>query len=173
MGKVTSYYACKLYRDVYGLKISGAIYFNHESERRPDEYVTRKITKNVAKIFYGKEKKLILGDVSAKIDWGYAKDYVEAAYKIMQLKKNDFYIIGSGKKTSVLDFVKKSFKYVGLDYKKYIKIDEKLFRKGATKTLVANTSKAKKDFNFKIKTNIDDLVRIMMENDLKLENNKH
>ena len=173
LGKVTSYYACKMYKDVYGLKISGAIYFNHESERRPDEYVTRKITKNVAKIFYGKEKNLILGDVSAKIDWGYAKDYVEAAYKIMQLKKNDFYIIGSGKKTSVLDFVKKSFKYVVLDYKKYIKIDKKLFRKGSTKTLVADTSKAKKDFNFETKTNIDDLVRIMMENDLKLENNKH
>ena len=102
LGKVSSYYACKMYRDVYNLKICGAIFFNHESERRPDEYVSRKITRSVARIYYGKQKKLILGNVKIKIDWGYAKDYVEAAYKIMQLKKNDFYIIGSGKKRQYL-----------------------------------------------------------------------
>ena len=86
----------------------------------------------------------------------------------MQLKKNDFYVIGSGKKTSILEFVKKCFNYVGLNYKNYIVIDKKLFRKGATRTLVANTSKAKKDFKFKIKTNLDKLIEIMMENDLNL-----
>ena len=173
LGKVTSYYACKMYRDVYNLKICGAIFFNHESERRPDEYVTRKITKTVARIYYGKQQKLILGNVNAKIDWGYAKDYVYAAYQIMQLKKNDFYIIGSGKKTSVLEFVKKSFNYVGLNYKKYILTSKKFFRKGQTKTLVANTYKAKKDFNFKVKTDVNKLVKIMMDNDLKLEKNKN
>tara|TARA_B100001057_G_scaffold162587_1_gene163246 strand:+ start:6459 stop:7427 length:969 start_codon:yes stop_codon:yes gene_type:complete len=169
LGKVSSYYACKMYRNVHGLKIRGAIFFNHESERRPEEYVTRKITKGVSRIFYGKQKKLVLGNVKAKIDWGYAKDYVKAAYEIMQLKKNDFYIIGSGKKTSIIDFVKKCFKYVNLDYKKYIVINKKLLRKGETKTLVADTSKAKKDFKFKIKTNINDLVKIMMAHDLEVE----
>tara|TARA_Y100001958_G_C21198683_1_gene525640 strand:- start:313 stop:1278 length:966 start_codon:yes stop_codon:yes gene_type:complete len=168
LGKVSSYYACKMYRDIYNLKVCGAIFFNHESERRPDEYVSRKITKAVARIYYGKQKKLVLGDVKIKIDWGYAKDYVEAAYNIMQLKKNDFYIIGSGKKTSILDFVKKCFKYVRLNYKDYLVTDKKLFRKGATKTLVADTSKARRDFKFKINTNLDKLIKIMMDNDLNL-----
>ena len=172
LGKVTAYHACKIYRDIYKLKIYGAIFFNHESERRPEEYVTRKITKAVAKIFYNKQKKLKLGDVSAKIDWGYAKDYVEAAYKIMQKKKPQFFIIGSGKKTSVIEFVKKCFSYVKMDYKKYLIIDKRLFRKGATKTLVANTKKAKKEINFKIKTNINKLVKIMMDNDLEAERKK-
>ena len=87
----------------------------------------------------------------------------------MQLKKNNFYVIGSGKKTSVLEFVKKSFKYVGLNYKKYLIVNKKLLRKGSTQTLVADTKKAKQDINFRIKTDIDKLIKIMMENDLKLE----
>lgn len=169
LGKVTAYHACKMYRENHNLKIYGAIFFNHESERRSEEYVTRKITKSVAKIYYGKQKKLLLGDVNSNIDWGYAKDYVEAAFQIMQLKNPDFYIIGSGKKTSVLEFVKKTFSIVGLNYKKYLKINKKLIRKNKTTTLIANTSKAKKDFNFKIKTNINQLIKIMLENDLKAE----
>ena len=169
LGKVTAYHACKLYRDVYNLKIYGAIFFNHESERRPDEYVSRKITKSVARIYYGKQKKIILGDINSEIDWGYAKDYVKASHQIMQLKKPDFYIIGSGKKTSVLEFLKKAFSYVNLDYKKYLVINKKLFRKGKTVTLIANTSKAKKHFGFKINTSINDLIKIMMDNDLEKE----
>jgi GDPmannose 4,6-dehydratase len=171
LGKVTAYYACKLFRDVHGLKVYGAIFFNHESERRPEEYVTRKITKAVARIYHGKQKNLKLGNTSAKIDWGYAKDYVEAAYQIMQKNKNNFYIIGTGKTTSVIQFVKKCFLYAGMDYKKYLIIDKNLFRKGATKTLVANTNKAKREINFKINTNINKLVQIMMDHDLKSERN--
>ena len=81
-----------MYRDVFGLKIYGAIFYNHESEIRPEEYVTRKITKAVARIYFGKQKKLYLGDIRAKIDWGYAKDYVKAAYKIMQLSNPDIFL---------------------------------------------------------------------------------
>ena len=173
LGKVTAYHACKLYRDVFGLKICGAIFYNHESEIRPEEYVTRKITKAVARIYYGKQKTLKLGDVNAKIDWGYAKDYVEVSHKIMQQKKPDFFIIASGKKHSVLEFVKKSFNYVGLDYKKYIKIEKKLFRPSKTVSLVGNTNKAKKILKYRTKTNLDKLVSIMMENDLKLEKNNY
>ena len=172
LGKVTSYYACQMYRDVYGLKIYGAIFYNHESEIRPEEYVTRKITRSVARIYYGKQKKLFLGDVKAKIDWGYAKDYVEAAHKIMQLSKPDVFIIASGKSCSVEIFVKKCFQYVGLNYKKYLKINKKLLRPSKTVSLVGNTHKAKKAFNFKNKTNLDKIISIMMNNDLKIESIK-
>ncbi len=169
LGKASAFHICEFYKNVFGLKIYGAIFFNHESERRTSEYVTRKITQSAARIFYKKQKHLYLGDVDIKIDWGYARDYVEAAYRLMQLKKPDFFVIGSGKAISIKYFAKKAFDYVGLDYKKYVRIDKKLYRKNTNKTLVADTSKAKRIFNFKIKTNIDKLVEIMMKNDLEIE----
>ena len=172
LGKVTAYYACQMYKDVYGLRVYGAIFYNHESEIRPEEYVTRKITKSVAKIYYGKQKKLFLGNIKAKIDWGYAKDYVKTAYKIMQLTKPDTFIIGSGKSYSVEYFAKKCFEYVGLNYRKYLKINKKLLRASKTASLVADASKAKRTFNFKIETNLDKIISVMMDNDLKLEMNK-
>tara|TARA_B100000686_G_C16056043_1_gene602265 strand:+ start:38 stop:502 length:465 start_codon:yes stop_codon:yes gene_type:complete len=153
------------------MKIYGAIFYNHESEFRPEEYVTRKITKAVARIFYGKQKKLVLGDIKAKIDWGYAKDYVKAAYNIMQLKKPDFFIIATGRAYSVEYFAKKCFEHVGLNYKKYIKINKKFLRPSRNKTLIGDTSKAKKVFKFTNKTSIEKLISIMMENDLKIEKN--
>ena len=173
LGKTTAFYACKMYRDVFGLKVCGAIFYNHESEIRPEEYVTRKITQSVARIFYGKQKKLLLGNIDTKIDWGYAPDYVEASYKIMQLKKPDFFIIATGKKYSVKDFVIKSFSYVGLDYKKYLKIDKKLYRPGKPMSLSGDITKAKKILKYKVKTNLDQLVSIMMENDLNIEKNNN
>ena len=172
LGKVTAYYACQMYKDVYGLRVYGAIFYNHESEIRPEEYVTRKITKSVAKIYYGRQKKLFLGNIKAKIDWGYAKDYVKAAYKIMQLTKPDTFIIGSGKSYSIEYFAKKCFEYVGLNYRKYLKINKKLLRASKTASLVGDTSKAKRTFNFKIETNLDKIISVMMDNDLKLEMNK-
>ena len=172
LGKVAAYHACQMYRDVYGLKVYGAIFYNHESEIRPEEYVTRKITKAVARIYYGRQKKLFLGDIKAKIDWGYAKDYVKAAYNIMQLPKPDVFIIGSGKSYSVEFFVKKCFRHVGLNYKKYLRINKKLLRPSKTVSLIGDTSRAKKAFNFKIETSLDKIISIMMENDLKIEINK-
>ena len=172
LGKVTAYYACQMYREVYGMKIYGAIFYNHESEIRPEDYVTRKITKSVARIFYGKQKKLFLGNIKSKIDWGYAMDYVKASYKIMQLKKPDVFIIGSGKTHTIEYFTKKCFEYVGLDYKKYLTMNKKLLRPSKTSSLMADISKAKKMFKFKIDTNLEKIISIMMENDLKLELNK-
>ncbi len=169
LGKVTAFHACKMYRDIFGLKVYGAIFYNHESEIRPEEYVTRKITKAVARIFYGKQKLLYLGNIKAKIDWGYAKDYVKAAYKIMQLSKPEVFIIATGKSYSVEHFVKKCFGYVGLNYKKYLRIDKKLLRPSNTVSLIGNTNKAKKLINFKIDTNLDQLISIMMDNDLEKE----
>jgi len=167
LGKVTAYYACQMYRKVYGLKIYGAIFYNHESEVRPEEYVTRKITKSVSRIFYGKQKYLLLGDISAKIDWGYSGDYVKAAYKIMQLPKPDIFVIASGKSHSVEYFVKKAFEYVGLNYKKYVKINKKLLRPSKTASLIGNTTKAQRSIGFKVDTNLDQIISIMMEHDLK------
>jgi len=172
LGKVTAYYACQMYRQIYNLKIYNAIFYNHESEIRPEEYVTRKITKAVARIYYGKQKFIFLGDISAKIDWGYAKDYIKAAYKIMQLSNPDVFIIASGKSHSVEYFVKKCFQYVGLNYKNHLKINKKFLRPSKNTTLVGDTSKAKRKFNFKIETNLDKIISIMMENDLRIEMNK-
>ena len=171
LGKVSAFYACEMYKKIHNLKVYSAIFYNHESEVRPEEYVTRKITKSAARIFLGKQKKISLGDIQAKIDWGYAKDYVEAAYNIMQLKKPDYFVIGSGKAYTVEYFLKKSFEYVGLNYKKYLQINRKLIRPIKNSTLVANTSKAKKVFKFRNKTNLDKIISIMMENDLKIESN--
>ncbi len=172
LSKVNAFNICEYFKKVHNLKIYGAIFFNHESERRTDEYVSRKITKSAVKIFLKKQKNLFLGDISTKIDWGYAKDYVKAAYKIMQLNKPDFFVIGAGKAYSVEYFVRKSFDYLGLNYKKYLRIDKKLLRKAKTKTLIANTSKAKKVFKFKPETDLNRLIKIMIQNDLNIEKSK-
>ncbi len=172
LSKVNAFNICEYFKKVHNLKIYGAIFFNHESERRTDEYVSRKITKSAVKIFLKKQKNLFLGDISTKIDWGYAKDYVKAAYKIMQLNKPDFFVIGAGKAYSVEYFIRKSFDYLGLNYKKYLRIDKKLLRKAKTKTLIANTSKAKKVFKFKPETDLNRLIKIMIQNDLNIEKSK-
>ena len=170
LAKTTAFYASKMYSKVYNLHICGAIFFNHESPKRHRDYVSKKIVQNVCEILYGKRKYIYLGNIKSKIDWGYAKEYVEYAFKIMQKSKPDFYVIGSGKNNSVEYFVKKCFEYVGLNYKKYVKIDKNLFRPSKTRNLLADTYKAKKDLNFKIKTNLDGLIKIMMDDELKKYN---
>ena len=132
--------------------------------------MTKKIVENVCAIYNGKKKHLYLGDVNAQIDWGYAKDYVEAAWKIMQQKKPEFFIIATGKTYSVKDFVKYCFSYVGLDYKKYLKVNKKLIRPSKTGSLRGNISKAKKLLNYKVKTDLKKLIKIMMEAELKKYN---
>jgi GDPmannose 4,6-dehydratase len=170
LAKSSTYLAAKMYSKIHNLFICGAIFFNHESPRRSDEYVTKKIIKGVCDIYLGKQKFLYLGDISAKIDWGYAKDYVEIAWKITQQKKPDFFIIGTGKNTSVREFAYECFRYVGLNYKKYLKIDKKLLRTNKTKNLKANLTKAKKNLKYKVKTDIKKLIKIMMDNELKRNN---
>ena len=109
LAKTTAFYASKMYSKVYNLHICGAIFFNHESPKRHRDYVSKKIVQNVCEILHGKRKYIYLGNIKSKIDWGYAKEYVEYAWKIMQKKKPDFYVIGSGKNNSVEYFVKKMF----------------------------------------------------------------
>ena len=166
LGKATALMACKMYSKNYDIFACGAIFFNHESPRRSEEYVTKKIVKQSVEIYKNKRKFISLGDIEAKIDWGYAKDYVESASKIMSLKKPDFFIIASGKSYSVRFFLKECFSYLGLDYKKYIKINKKLLRPSKTSNLIGDTTKAYKIFGFKPKTKIKQLIEIMMKNEL-------
>ena len=170
LAKATALQACKMYSRVYNLFICGAIYYNHESPRRNTDYVSQKIVKSVCEIYYGKKNYLYLGDLKAQIDWGYAKDYVEYAWKIMQLKKPDFFVIATGQTYYVEYFVKKCFSYVGLDYKKYVKIDKKLIRPSKTNVLKGDTTKAKRIIRYKLKTKIHDLIKIMMDSELKKYN---
>jgi len=170
LAKTTALYASKMYSKVYNLHICGAIFFNHESPKRHSDYVSKKIVQNVCEILHGKRKYIYLGNIKSKIDWGYAKEFVEYSWKIMQKKKPDFYVIGTGRNNSVEYFVKKCFEYVGLNYKNHIKIDKNLFRPSKTRNLLADTIKAKKDLNFKIKTNLNDLIKIMMDDELKKYN---
>ena len=170
LAKSSTFLASKMYSKMHNLFICGAIFFNHESPRRSEEYVTKKIIKAACDIYHGKKKSLYLGDTSAQIDWGYAKDYVEASWKIMQQKKSDFFIIGTGKNTSVEEFTKECFKYIGLDYKKYLKIDKKLLRSNKTRNLKANLNKTRKILKFRAKTDIKELIKIMMDDELTKNN---
>ncbi|MDA9604794.1 GDP-mannose 4,6-dehydratase [Candidatus Pelagibacter sp.] len=166
ISKATCFHLSNLYRDVYGLKIYNSIFYNHESPRRSEEYVTRKIAKHVAEIFHNKRSILELGDISAKIDWGYAKEYVEYAYKIMQTKKPDVFVVATGKAHSVKEFAQKCFRYVGLDYKKYLKTNKKFLRPAKTGVLIGDTSKIKKVMNFEIRYDLDKIIKIMMDHEL-------
>lgn len=166
VAKTSAFYLCRMYNQVYGMFNCGTIFYNHESPRRTKEYVTKKIVKAVCMIVKKKQKKLILGDIDQGIDWGYAKDYVEVSWKVMQQKKADFFVIGTGKLTTVREFTKKCFDYFGLNYKKYIKIDKKLLRPSKTSNLRADFSKAKKILNYSPKTNIDQLIKIMIEDEM-------
>ena len=170
LAKATAFQACKMYSRIFNLFICGAIYYNHESPRRSKDYISQKIVRSVCEIYHGKKNYLYLGDLKAKIDWGYARDYVECAWKIMQLKKPDFFIIATGEVHSVEYFVKNCFSYVGLNYKKYLKIDKKLLRPSKTNVLIGDASKAEKIFNYKIKTKLKDLIKIMMDHELAMYN---
>tara|TARA_B110000438_G_scaffold293842_1_gene334339 strand:+ start:4442 stop:5416 length:975 start_codon:yes stop_codon:yes gene_type:complete len=167
ISKTFAYYTTKYYRETFGIHASTAIFYNHESPRRTPEYVTRKITQSVARISLGKQKKLVLGDTSAKIDWGYAKDYMEAAWTMLQHMDADDYVIGSGKAYSVRDFVDEAFSIVGLETGKYLETSQEFMRPSKTSTLVADISKAKKILHFEPKVDFHNLVRIMLEEDLK------
>ena len=167
--KIFAYYITKYYRDAFGIFASNAILYNHESPRRTPEYVTRKITQSVARIASGKQKTLILGDLSAQIDWGYSKEYMEAAWKMLQLDKPNDFIIATGEIHSVREFVDESFRFVGLKTEDYLNIDSNLLRPTKTSTLIGDISKANEVFGFNPKIKFKELVQIMTGADLKKE----
>jgi GDPmannose 4,6-dehydratase len=165
--KASAYYFTRYYRKSLGLFASTAIMYNHESPRRTEEYVTRKISKTVARIHLGLAEKIELGDISPEIDWGYSKEYMEAAHSILQLDNPDDFIIATGEGHSVKEFLEEAFNFVGLDYMNYLKTNSKFFRPSKTSTLVGDISKAKKTFNFSPKIKFKELVQLMVEEDIK------
>ena len=165
--KVFAYDMANLYREAYGIFAVNGILFNHESPRRGETFVTRKITKGIAKIKAGLDTKLYLGNLKARRDWGYAPEYVEAAWIMMQQPKPDNYVIGTGEAHSVKEFVELAFREAGLgDWKKYVEIDPQYYRPAEVHNLVADISKAKKNLGWKPKTKFKDLVKIMVRADI-------
>jgi len=167
ISKVTGYHLTKNYREAYKLHASSGILFNHESPRRGFEFVTRKISFAAARIKKGLQKKLHLGNIKAKRDWGHAKDYVEAMWLMLQQKNPEDYVIGTGQEHSVEKFAEKAFKHVGLNYKDYVVVDKNLIRPSEVDTLLANYDKAKKNLKWKPKISFDELVTSMVEHDLE------
>lgn len=167
ISKVTGYELTRNYREAYNLFACSGILFNHESPRRGFEFVTRKITFAAANIKLGFQKKLFLGNLDAKRDWGHAKDYVYAMWLILQKKKPKDYVIGTGITHSVKEFAKIAFAHAGLNYKKYIKIDKSLFRPAEVDLLKADFKKAKKELGWRPKITFKELVKSMVDEDIK------
>ena len=166
ISKVAGFHLTKNYREAYNLFSCSGILYNHESPLRSENFVSRKITSSVARIMFKKQKKLTLGSINSKRDWGYAGDYVEAMWKMLQQKKPRDFVIGTGKIHSVKDFLKIAFNYAGLDYKKYVKFDKKLMRPNDNVILKADFKKAKKILNWSPKTNFKQLVHKMVDFDI-------
>ncbi len=169
VAKCVAQWITQNYRESYGMFCVSGILFNHESPRRGEEFVTRKVTKAVARIKYGKQKELRLGNLDAGRDWGHAQDYVEAMWLMMQQDKPEDFVIGTGISNSVRTMVETAFNHVGLNYKDYVVIDPKFFRPAEVEILIADASKAEKILNWKPKITFKELIIEMVDNDLKLE----
>lgn len=167
--KVYSFYQTVNYREGYDMHASNGILFNHESPRRGETFVTRKITRGLARILANKDKKLYLGNIEAKRDWGFAKDYVEAMWLMLQQDKPDDYVIATGQTWSVRDFLERAFTMVGLNWQDYVEIDPRYFRPTEVDLLIGNPEKAKKQLGWVPKTSFDELVKIMVAADLEKE----
>ena len=173
ISKVAGFDLTRNYREAYNVFACSGILFNHESPRRGFEFVTRKISFAVAKIKMGLQKKLYLGNINSKRDWGHANDYVKAMWLMLQNKKPQDYVIGTGKTYSVKQFVDIAFKRVNLDYKDFVKIDKKLFRPAEVDLLKADFSKAQRELNWRPNISFDELVKSMVDSDIKFIKNNY
>ena len=167
ISKVAGFELTRNYREGYNLFCSSGILFNHESPKRGFEFVTRKITYAAANIKLKRQKKLVLGNIKSKRDWGHASDYVNAMWLMLQLQSPEDFVIATGKQYSVEEFAKLAFSIVNLDYKKYIDIDNKLIRPNEVDSLVGNYSNAKKKLRWEPKISFKELVKSMVISDLK------
>jgi GDPmannose 4,6-dehydratase len=165
--KVFSYWITVNYRESYGMHASNGILFNHESPRRGETFVTRKITRAIAHIKKGLQDKLYLGNLDAKRDWGYAKEYVDAMWRMLQQEEGDDYVVATGETHSVREFLEVAFKHVGLNYEDYVKIDPRYFRPAEVDLLIGDPTKAKTKLNWEPKVKFEELVGIMVDADLK------
>jgi GDPmannose 4,6-dehydratase len=165
--KVYAYWMVKNYREGYGMFTVNGILFNHESPRRGETFVTRKITRSIARIKYGLENKLYLGNLEAKRDWGYAGDFVEAMWLMLQQDHPDDYVIATGETHSVKEFLEEAFKYADLDWKNYVEIDKRYFRPLEVEFLQGDASKAKRKLGWEPKVRFNELAKIMVDADMK------
>ncbi len=166
--KVMAFHLVRNYRESYGLFAANGILFNHESERRGETFVTRKITRAATRIKIGLQDKLYLGNLDTKRDWGHAEDYVEAMWLMLQQEKPDDFVIATGEAYSVKDFVEKVFDKLGMDYHNYVEIDPRYFRPAEVDYLLGDPSKAKTKLGWQPKVSIDQLVTRMVNHDLEL-----
>jgi GDPmannose 4,6-dehydratase len=167
IAKLYSYWATVNYREGYGMFASNGILFNHESPRRGENFVTRKITKGVADIVHGRATELRLGNLDARRDWGFAGDYVEAMWAILQHDKPDDFVIATGEAHSVREFCEVAFGHVGLDYEQYVVSDPKFFRPAEVDYLLGDPTKATRELSWKPNTSFEQLVKMMVDSDLR------
>ena len=165
--KVYAYWLTVNYRESYGLYACNGILFNHESPRRGETFVTRKITRAAARIKAGLETKLFLGNLEAKRDWGYAKEYVEAMWLMLQQEQPDDYVIATGETHSVQELLEEAFSYTGLDWHKHLEIDQRYYRPAEVDLLIGDASKAGRKLGWAAKTKFKELVRLMVDADLE------
>ena len=165
--KVYSYWMTRNYREGYNLFASNGILFNHESPRRGETFVTRKITRAIARILSSKDKILYLGNLDAKRDWGFAPEYVDCMWRILQQESPDDFVIGTGETHSVREFVHEAFAYAGLEVEEHMRIDQKYFRPTEVDVLIANPKKSEKILGWKPSIKFGDLVKIMVDSDMR------
>jgi GDPmannose 4,6-dehydratase len=165
--KVYGFWITVNYREAYNIHASNGILFNHESPRRGETFVTRKVTRALAQIVAGKQKELYMGNLDAKRDWGYAKDYVEAMWAMLQQPKGDDYVIATGETHTVREFLQEAFKLVRLDYQSYVKLDPRYLRPTEVDLLIGDATKARKTLNWEPKVTFKELVRLMVVADLE------
>jgi GDPmannose 4,6-dehydratase len=166
--KVYAYWITVNFRESYGLHASNGILFNHESPRRGETFVTRKITRAVAHIAAGLQDKLYLGNLDAKRDWGYAREFVEAMWLMLQQDQPDDYVVATGETHSIREFLDLAFGYANLDWKKHVEIDPRYYRPAEVDILMGDYSKAKKKLGWEPRTKFPELVKLMVESDIKL-----
>lgn len=167
VAKLYAYWAAVNYRESYDMHISNGILFNHESPRRGENFVTRKITKAISEIVKGRQKELLLGNLDAKRDWGHARDFVEAMWLMLQQPKPDDFVIATGEMHSVRDFLEVAFKHVNLNWQDYVRTDPRYFRPAEVDALQGDASKARQLLGWRPKTAFPELVKEMVEADLR------
>ncbi|MEW6058161.1 MAG: GDP-mannose 4,6-dehydratase [Bdellovibrionota bacterium] len=167
--KVFAYWTTVNYREAYGMYACNGILFNHESPRRGETFVTRKITRALAKILAKRQEKIYLGNLDAKRDWGYAKDYVEAMWLMLQQNKPEDFVIATGETHSVSEFLDEAFGYVGREWKDFVSLDKRYLRPTEVDLLIGDASKARQALGWKPTLSFRELVRLMVREDLKLE----
>lgn len=168
VGKVAAHWYGVNYREAYGMFVSNGILFNHESPRRGETFVTRKITRALGRIKHGLQDKLFLGNLDAKRDWGYAGDYVEAMWLMLQAETPDDYVVATGETYSVRDFLQTAFSYAELDWESHVEFDARYLRPTEVDLLLGDASKAEKNLNWKPKVSFRQLVEMMVDHDMDL-----